>query len=155
MSSNLKIHKRFFEEIEPAYEMKNNSHSQHKPSSLFTIYLKSKEREHDIKQKHKTQEPTYSNDLNIRIRQQIKAQGQVCKCLPNTTYGLVECQAYQTKQGKIRPNSLISLRIEVIHRNQSILYSLIIATTHGERTHDKKEIDKIRKETYYFIGRIP
>ena len=53
MPTHFKIHKRFFKEIESSDEVESNSHSQHKPSPLFAVYQKSKEREHDIEQKHK------------------------------------------------------------------------------------------------------
>jgi hypothetical protein len=72
-------HKMWRREIDYDNVSEYQRQCKYEPSSFLIIDQKSKEWKQEIKRKDCPNKPSYPNNFNIRIGQQIETKGQICK----------------------------------------------------------------------------
>ena len=124
----------------------------HHPSRLLVIEQECEEREQHIEREHRSQEPSYTNHLDVWIRQEIETHRQVGEALAESAPRWFHHKTYHHHHGEERPRAVIPLGIKLGRSYRSRLHSLIITTTHRECADYHKEQGEIGEPRYHLTS---
>lgn len=122
---------------------------QYHPPSLLIIKQEREKRKQHVESKDRTQEPTNTYHLDIRIRQEVETHRNISKTLAERAPRRFHHKANRHHHGEERPRAVIPLGIKLDWRNRPRFHTFIIATTHAECTDNHEEQGEVGEPRYH------